>query len=144
MAHYLDAHGHTWHFDLSLSTVERVQARLNVNLFDQSEFTAVVNDLPKLGQVLHCAGNTGEDFNDWCRAHIGDALERAFSAFMEALCDFFQSRLTIWVHEVNGIFSRTQGTRLPESTASPGFWELNRSGSLFASWFGWWKGVART
>ena len=97
MRTFVDNAGRTWTIVINVDAVRRVRALLKVNLLQAVEgklIEQLVSDPVLLCDILFCLcqpeadprGVTDEDFG---RAMGGDAIDRATTAFLEELVDFF-------------------------------------------------------
>jgi hypothetical protein len=102
MAKFTDRTGHVWLVDLDVATLNRIRAKLEVDLYaaldeDFAGLRALLEDLPKLVDVLYLAceraakeSNVSDE--DFGRSLAGDALEDAGQALVDAVIDFFPHR----------------------------------------------------
>lgn len=96
MASFKDANGKTWTVQLDAPTIKAVRDELKIDLVDSkgTTFSQLADDPITLVDVLwvicreqaSAAGITDEQFG---RALVGDPIEQATGALLDAICDFF-------------------------------------------------------
>ena len=102
MASFTDATGRTWAVNIDVTTIRRLRSALDVNLLDMVEdegklLAQLLTDPVLLVDMIYviCKPQadqhnlTDEDFG---RALVGDAIDRATDALLEALSAFFPSQ----------------------------------------------------
>lgn len=102
MASFTDATGRTWAVNIDVTTIRRLRSALDVNLLDIVEdegklLAQLLTDPVLLVDMIYviCKPQadqhnlTDEDFG---RALVGDAIDRATDALLEALSAFFPSQ----------------------------------------------------
>ena len=101
MPTYKDRDGKTVNVKLDVDAVERCRSIMGVDLYDLSGLGALAGDMLRFLKVIHCVLADDEDFGRWWSRHTGDAGADCVEAFVEALCDFFPTRLATMVRELN-------------------------------------------
>ena len=102
MAAFKDRHGREWHFEITPYSMKRVKELTGVHmgkLLDDElkPLNDLLSDAIQFVDVMYCLckpqcdsdGVTDEQFG---MSLVGDPLEAAAEAFMEALADFFPTR----------------------------------------------------
>ena len=96
---FADKLGRTWYVDVNVTTIRRVRAALDVDLYllvddKMQALGALVSDPCRLADVLYVLCKDDADTKnisdeDFGRALAGDAIRAAAEAFVEELIDFF-------------------------------------------------------
>lgn len=90
---YIDASGRERHLVLTVLHFERLRDRLGVDLLGQPGLSAVQElDLCRLVRVLHCLLDPDGPYEAFAASHVGDALDAASAALLEAYIRFFPQR----------------------------------------------------
>jgi hypothetical protein len=107
MASYQDNTGRTRHVEIDVPAVERVRSRLQIDLYDLIQLGGLTSDVLEFLRLTHCLSAPEEEFAAWWKHHTGDAADAAVNATIEALTDFFPTRLASMVADLNAEASRT-------------------------------------
>lgn len=99
MREYRDELGRAWKLTINVTQAERVKEALNVDLLNLYGETAgkLFSNPPLFVDVLHtlcrdqCAAESIDPVS-FAEGLVGDAIERAADALMDAVADFFPSR----------------------------------------------------
>lgn len=99
MKTFIDNSGQSWAVDINVDCIKRVQAALDVNLLDAVEgklIERLVSDPVLLCDLIYVICQTEADRlsvsdEEFGRAMAGDAIDRATTALLEELIDFFPS-----------------------------------------------------
>ena len=96
---FADNLGRTWYVDVNVTTIRRVRAVLDVDLYQlvddgMQALGKLVADPVRLADVLYVlckddADSKNISYEDFGRALAGDAISSAAEAFVEELIDFF-------------------------------------------------------
>lgn len=95
---FTDERGREWRLAIDVPTIKRIRDELSIDLLrcleDQTVLSRLVDDVVQLVDVLWLvcrdqAEGAGIDDVEFGRRLVGDAIDRAVTAFLAALCDFF-------------------------------------------------------
>lgn len=102
MASFTDATGRTWAVNIDVTTIRRLRSALDVNLLDMVEdegklLSQLLTDPVLLVDMIYVICKPQADQHnlsdeDFGRALVGDAIDRATDALLEALSAFFPSQ----------------------------------------------------
>lgn len=108
MTKFADAKQREWTLEVTTGVIKRVRADLKIDLADPSQATMdrLADDPVLLVDLLWlmCADQAkGRDVSaeDFGRALVGDPIEVAVSALLEAIVDFFPGRRRLLLREAN-------------------------------------------
>lgn len=102
MASFTDSTGRTWAVNIDVTTIRRLRSALDVNLLDMVEdegklLAQLLTDPVLLVDMIYVICKPQADQHnlsdeDFGRAMVGDAIDRATDALLEALSAFFPSQ----------------------------------------------------
>lgn len=129
MAKFTDEQGHEWHLRLNVGLIERARHSLEIDLADMSSqtFFKLADDPVAMVGVLWLlveseAKERGVSPESFGEALVGDAIDAATEALLEAIGDFFPRRKRELFHKMTeaGNASLAEADRLAEeSLADP-------------------------
>lgn len=112
MAAYRDANGKDRFIVIDFAGVERVYSRLGIDLYSIGSVGEAAADVRTFLKLVHCLESPDSDFSEWWQAHQGDALDDCVKATLQALENFYPSRLSAMIRTLREDSERAIGEAL--------------------------------